>query len=209
MLSQGCSEGQGDLHCLPTPKGLTSSKNTSTLRVMLVASGTIPELVKTFAELVAKGEIEVYNEFSLQHELGILLRQRFPENRVQFERNVSHFSMPKKNFTKKEIDISVFSPDMTDLLCAIELKYPRNGQYPEQMYSFCKDLAFTEELRASGFRQAFVMIFADDRLFYEGAGAGIYGYFRAGKELHGADRQHLSDQHPPRLCWRRHSRFAR
>jgi len=152
---------------------------------MLLGLETVPAIVKTFAESVAKGKIEVYNEFSLQHELGILLRQRIPENKVQFERNVAHFSLPKKNFTKKEIDISVFSPDMTDLLCAIELKYPRNGQYPEQMYSFCKDLAFAEELKAAGFHQAFVMIFAEDHLFYEGAGDGIYGYFRAGKELHG------------------------
>ncbi len=28
----------------------------------------------------------------------------------------------------------------------LELKYPRNGQHPEQMFSFCKEIAFVEEL---------------------------------------------------------------
>ena len=44
---------------------------------MLLAPETIPELVKTFVEFVAKGEIEVYNEFSLQHEVGIFLRGNY------------------------------------------------------------------------------------------------------------------------------------
>lgn len=30
---------------------------------------------------------------------------------------------------------------------AIELKYPQNGQYPEQMFSCVKDIKFMEELR--------------------------------------------------------------
>ena len=31
----------------------------------------------------------------------------------------------------------------------MELEYPVNGQYPEQMYSFIKDIAFMEQLNIS------------------------------------------------------------
>ena len=42
------------------------------------------------------------------------------------------------------------------------------------MFSFCKDLAFTEELKRAGFQETYVLIFADDRLFYDGSTNGIY-----------------------------------
>jgi hypothetical protein len=123
----------------------------------------------------------------LQHELGILLRPHFPNDKVQFERNVKDF-FPERvsSFTKREIDISVFSTDKSQLKWAIELKYPRNGQYPEQMFNFCKDVAFAEELRAAGFSQAGLLIFADDKLFWDGPTAGLYGFFRNGMPLRGS-----------------------
>ena len=142
-------------------------------------------LIDKFIGAVSKGYVEVYNEISLQHELGFFLRSYLPKHKVQFERNVSYFFPNKKIFTKREIDISIFSPDKRDLKHVFELKFPRNGQYPEQMYSFCKDIAFIEELKESGFRQAHLIIFADDHLFYEGITEGIYGFFRGGIALHG------------------------
>ena len=146
---------------------------------------TTSALIERFAEKIASRAIDIYNEFSLQHELGIFLRDQLPRYRVQFERNVSWFGLQKQRFTKREIDLTVFSPDKSRLLKALELKYPRNGQYPEQMFSMCKDIAFLEELVASGFEEAAFVVFADDRLFYEGSDDGIYGYFRTGRELHG------------------------
>lgn len=143
------------------------------------------ELLRRFAELVATGRIEIYNEISLQHELGFFLREHLPAYQVQFERNVSHFFPGKTQFTKREIDISVYSAEQQELYCALELKYPQNGQYPEQMFSFIKDIAFAEELNGAGFQEAWVIIFAKDRLFYEGSTNGIYAHFRDGKELHG------------------------
>lgn len=143
------------------------------------------EIVGKFVEGVKHGQIEIYNEFSLQHEMGILLRSQFQNQKVQFERNVSFFFRTGK-FIKKEIDLAVFSPDQTTLSYAIELKFPRNGQYPEQMFSFCKDILFTEQLKRSGFKQTFLIIFADDPLFYSGNGDGIYGYFRQKKKLYGS-----------------------
>lgn len=90
----------------------------------------------------------------------------------------------KDKFIKREIDITVFSPNKKILRYAIELKFPRNGQYPEQMFSFCKDIRFAEQLKKSGFKQAFLIIFADDACFYSsGKGNGIYSYFRQVKKL--------------------------
>jgi len=147
----------------------------------------LSSIVADFMHGVASGRIEIYNEFSLQHELGIFLREQWPAYKIQFERNVSHFSsgVTKKSFTKREIDIVATHPDHTDLQCAIELKFPRRGQYPEQMFSFCKDIAFAEELHAIGFTQTAFIAVADDPLFYSGASEGIYAFFRGARPLSG------------------------
>jgi hypothetical protein len=141
--------------------------------------------VTQFTESLRSGNVEVYNEFSLQHEFGFFLRRGTPNLKVQFERNVGYFFPSKHPFSKKEIDISIFSSDKKCLQHAVELKYPRNGQYPEQMFSFCRDVAFAEELVRAGFSSAAFMVFADDRLFYQGASEGIYGFFRGSQPLHG------------------------
>ncbi|WP_426433866.1 hypothetical protein [Bradyrhizobium genosp. P] len=155
----------------------------------------LQSLCSKFAASVKRGDVEIYNEFSLQHELGIFLRTEIAGNKVQFERNVSFFFRSDgQPFTKREIDIVVYSPNKSDLLAAIELKYPRNGQYPEQMFSFCKDIAFCEELRRSGFQFAATVIFADDPLFYKGPSAGIYGYFRGQRSLTGAIKKPTGKQ---------------
>ena len=145
----------------------------------------LPALIRAFIDAVATSETEIYNEFSLQHELGLFLRARLPGFKVQFERNVSYFTSSSQRFTKRELDIAVFSADKKELKFAIELKFPRRGQHPEQMFSFCKDIAFAEELKAIGFRETAVLIFADDHLFYRGASEGIYGHFRAGRPITG------------------------
>lgn len=142
-------------------------------------------LTAKFVQTVALSDVEIYNEFSLQHELGIFLRTELPRYVVQFERNVEHFALSKADFTKRELDVAVFSKDRTELKYAIELKYPRNGQHPEQMFSFCKDIAFIEELKSAGFDRTALLIFVDDHLFYSGTGEGIYGYFRDGKPITG------------------------
>lgn len=141
-----------------------------------------------FATEIATGNIEIYNEFSLQHELGLFLRNETPKSlKVQFERNVSYFGMEKEATLKREIDIVVFSSRGDVPVVALELKYPRNRQYPVQMFNFCKDIAFLESLVTSGFRQGVFVAFADDRLFYKGGRGGkIYDFFRSGRELHGA-----------------------
>ena len=65
------------------------------------------------------------------------------------------------------------------------MKYPRNGQVPESMFSFCKDIKFLEQLVNSGFKSAYFIAIADDPLFYSGNNNGIYGLFRNQEPISG------------------------
>lgn len=134
--------------------------------------------INIFMDLIAEGEIDVYNEFSLQHELGILLRSKLPQCKIEFERPVDYFGLDNKSFVKKEIDISIVDAETRNPLSIIELKYPRNRQVPEQMFSFCKDISFIEQLTKAGFKHGLFLVLADDPLFYSGQTKGIYGLFR-------------------------------
>jgi hypothetical protein len=146
----------------------------------------VNEAIQSFFRQVESGSIEIYNECSLQYELGIFLRSAAGDGpqKVQFERPVGFFGLSRPGFVKKEIDLVLFSPDQADRI-AIELKFPRNGQVPEQMFSFCQDIAFVEQLVASGFRAGFFVAAVDDPLFYRGRADGIYSYFRGGAPLQG------------------------
>lgn len=158
------------------------------------------EKLEEFIGLLKSGEIEVYNEFSFQHELGYFLRNQlkhYPgDYKIQFERNFKDLfdlsddeidvRFGTKEVRKKEIDISVFHGP--DNLASIELKFPRNGQVPESMYSFVKDVKFLEGLTSSKnsintFSKGFFICLVDNSLFYQGGSKndGIYEYFR-GKE---------------------------
>ena len=141
-------------------------------------------LITEFFATVRSQEIEIYNEFSFQHELGIYLRNELPDYKVQFERNVAYF-LPGANTIKKEIDIAVFNKDKRERY-AFELKYPNNGQYPAQMYSFVKDIKFMEELKALGFTKTCCVVLVSDRPFYQGnINEGIYRYFREEFSVYG------------------------
>ncbi len=141
----------------------------------------IATLLNQFMKLVVKKEIEVYNEFSLQHELGIFLRNNIVGYKVQFERNTKYFGI--SGTIKHEIDIVIYN-DIEKY--AIELKYPVNGQYPEQMFSFIKDICFMEELKEQGFTHTFCLTMVNDKNFYSGAKKdGIYAYFRGTEAISG------------------------
>lgn len=144
----------------------------------------LKRLIAKFFSYAEMESIEIYNEFSFQHELGIFLRKELDGYKIQFERNVSYFSIYSKT-TKKEIDISIFNNDKTEKY-AIELKHPLNGQYPEQMYSFVKDIKFMEELKENGFKKNAVVTLVSDRPFYQGQkNDGIYKYFREEYKVYG------------------------
>jgi hypothetical protein len=85
---------------------------------------SLDRLITPFIESVRDGIVEIYNEFSLQHELGIYLRSGNKKSLVQFERNIKHFfpAVPADAFTKREIDIAIYSLGPRLLEWAIELK---------------------------------------------------------------------------------------
>jgi len=120
--------------------------------------------LKSFLTEIKNDKIEIYNEASVQYELTIYLRQRIQDKyKIQLERNIEYFGLKKKHFLKKEMDIVVFTQKMRT---CIELKFPRNGEYPEQMFSACKDIKFLEQLRDAGFKQSYFLMLANDPLFY-------------------------------------------
>lgn len=153
----------------------------------------IPSIIENFWQYIKNNKIEIYNEFSFQHELGIYLRNKLPEYKIQFERNVTYFQKQMSNFkttekpVKHEIDITIFNKELTECY-AIELKYPRNGQYPESMYSFIKDIKFMEQLKTAGFKETYCITIVDkeSKPFYSGQKIdGIYKYFRNNKPITG------------------------
>ncbi len=145
---------------------------------------SLTPLIYTFFTYVGQNDIELYNEFSLQHELGIYLRNALVGYQVQFERNVAFFGVVEDTI-KKEIDISIFNAEKRKCF-AIELKFPLNGQYPEQLYSFAKDVKFMEQLRAQGFQHTYCVSLVADRPFYRGhKNHGIYQYFREANKVYG------------------------
>ena len=152
---------------------------------MMTATAKPEALIGEFVRRLNDGYIEIYNEFSLQHEFGIFLREQDVAELVQFERNVSYFRFPHSSFTKKEIDVTCFDTSRTKLRLAVELKYPRAGQFPEQMFSFCKDIAFLEELKVAGFSNCLFLALVEQRPFHAGSADGIYKYFRSNEPLHG------------------------
>lgn len=167
---------------------IESTKRELELKKPTIYGSSIYNLLKQFMSSFQFMEIEVYNEFSLQHELGLYLRNNLPKKyKVQFERNVSYFNLVKSEFTKKEIDIVVYSLDKSEKY-AIELKAPRNGEVPEQMFSMVKDIKFLEQLRESGFDGCYQLTHVENHLFATGpnmVNKGIYEYFRNGKTIHG------------------------
>jgi hypothetical protein len=141
--------------------------------------------VHDFFDRLDGSGVEIDNEFSLQHELGCSLRTVIPSAtcRVQFERPTDFFGIRSDQLLKKEIDIAIFGPDQADKT-AIELKFPRTGQYPEQVFSASKDVAFHEQFAERGFDCGIFVMAADGRLFCQGFDTGgVYSYFRSGKPI--------------------------
>lgn len=156
----------------------------------------LKKLIEKFLQDAFDKKIELYNEVSLQHELGIFLRNKIGEKyAVQFERNISFFgyddkSLPSKNneqgWVKKEIDIVIFNDKES---FAIELKFPRKRAYPRRMFQFIKDIRFIEQLKEASkkersepkFKGGFTFVLVDDKNFCTDDNlekSGIYGYFR-------------------------------
>ena len=170
--------------------------------------------VEEFLGAVGKREIEIYNEFSLQHEFGIWLRQHLgdPTIKIQFERPVSFFGV-RNRLTKKEIDLACFT-STSATQAVLEFKFPRAGQVPIQMFKYCQDVAFLEELvlKEKRFPFGYALFVADDSDFYRGnrhQPGTIYACFRGGVPLRGRIEKSTGKEEPPvelvgeyRIEWR-------
>jgi len=144
-------------------------------------------ILDDFTSQIAKGKIQIYNEASIQYELAIFLKGIISNYKIQLERNVTHFKLDKKNFVKREIDIVLFNKTKTRKF-AIEIKYPtRSSGEPEQMYKFCEDIKFLEQLKESGFTNTFFLAISPNSRFWNAGGkrGSIYEKFRKEKELYG------------------------
>ncbi|MDR0874419.1 MAG: hypothetical protein LBN27_13310 [Prevotellaceae bacterium] len=126
-----------------------------------------------------------YLEATFQFMLMMELTSLFCKKQIMPEFNIEHYGLKVSDFVKKEIDIVIEQENNDNI--AIELKMPMNGQVPEQMFSFIKDICFLEQLKKSGeFPNCFFIAVTNDKKFWEGREQnGIYQYFRDGKELTG------------------------
>ncbi len=154
--------------------------------------------ISDFFSYAYSQKIELYNEYSLQHELGIFLRNKCPNYSVQFERNTNFFGINTAT-VKQEIDIAVFDKNEK---FAIELKFPRNGAYPRRMFQFVEDICFIEQLKNIGFNGGCAVSLVDNMNFCTKQGlktTGIYGYFRKKKPITGVINNPLQNNGPTQL----------
>lgn len=147
---------------------------------IIMTSNELKVHIINFFQHASSKSIELYNEFSLQHELGIYFRSlpQFKGYNVQFERNIGFFFNVPLATVKKEIDIVVYNDKEK---FAIELKFPRNGAYPRRMFQFIEDICFVKQLRVNGFDGGCAVVLVDDPKFYSAgrlSTQGIYAYFR-------------------------------
>ena len=121
---------------------------------------------------------ENYIEATFQFHLLMELASGYNRNSIFPERSIEYYGLT--DLTKKEIDIVIeLDKDHNDTV-AIELKMPMNGEVPEQMFSFIKDIKFLEELKESNkFSKCYLITVTNDHKFWSGIKKdGIYLYFR-------------------------------
>lgn len=142
------------------------------------------QIVVDFWDYVNKYNIKIYNEFSLQHELGIYLRKQksLQGYAIEFERNISSFGIT--NTRKHEIDIVIYDEAKLEKY-AIELKFPRKGSgaHNVEMFSFIEDIKFIEQLvrlRKSSFTNAYSLVLVENDAYYikKSTAHKITKYFR-------------------------------
>jgi hypothetical protein len=119
-----------------------------------------------------------YIEATFLFKLLMRLAKIFNEDSIFPERNIDYYKLNPKNFSKKEVDIIIDQKGNSTI--AIELKMPMNGQVPERMFKFAEDIAFLEELKASGvFSGCYLIVVTNDLNFWQGSkNDGIYAPFR-------------------------------
>jgi hypothetical protein len=144
------------------------------------------EHLNKFVEKIKKGEIDLYNEFGLQFELALFLRnlKELEDYKIELERPINYFGIKKSNsIPKKEIDICIYKENI--LKSAIEIKVSTNGQVPLQLFEFCKDICFLEQLMNGKFESAYSLVLVNSDYFYKSKNKkdGIYAFFRGENKM--------------------------
>lgn len=129
--------------------------------------GLLIPIYKEDNDATFDNKYKVYNEISLQHELGKFLEKK--GYNVFFEKNMYNSKKEeKKDWVKKEVDI-VAIDNNTSKKYAIELKFAqsKNGQFPVGMYQFVKDICFMEQvLEKKEYTATFNLIIVNDKKYF-------------------------------------------
>jgi len=74
-------------------------------------------------------------------------------------------------------------------------KIQNNGEYSIQMFHFCQDIKFLEQLKKAGFTDNFFLALTPQRNFWSDTGkkGTIYEKFRKEKELYGEIKNEIGD----------------
>jgi len=154
------------------------------------------EIRNFFKKILPTDKLDIYNEYSLQFELGWYLRSRLTADfKVQVERSLksllndekdSQIISPPKTI-KNRMDIYIYN-NSTNERFAIELKFPVYGQVPYQMYKFVEDIKFAQQLKdCFGFSKTYSVVLVDRDTFYNGSKNknSIYRFFRTEHKVYG------------------------
>lgn len=159
-------------------------------------------IIKVLNKLKEKEDSYIYNEISLQNELGIELRKEFKNKniRIFFEKNVKSLyekECEANEMVKKEIDLFICDGSKVDEgkkeAYAIELKFVKreNNRVPENLYDFVKDMRFMEQIKEydkeyrTKIITTYVLTIVDNAIYVESKNKnsiGIYQYFRNNKD---------------------------
>ena len=135
--------------------------------------------IETFIENIKNGNIELYNEAGLQHELGYFLRCK--NIQTKFEYNTNKIFRFDDEILKKELDLYIKEKD--EQYC-IELKFPNKGAYLRRMTQAIIDIFFLQQLVNNGFKKGYFLFITELSAFKNGNEIdGIYSYFRNSKPL--------------------------
>jgi hypothetical protein len=155
---------------------------------------TVKEALKVFVKELGKNEkyklinpkntdindytSNIYNEYSLQHELGLFLKNNLSGNwKIFFEKSMYNNKKieskhQKDVWVKKEADLVVIKYAENNEIekYAIELKFCRgiNARTPENMFDFIKDIRFMEQVKYhKKFTNTYNLIIVDNRKYYD------------------------------------------
>lgn len=112
----------------------------------------------------------IYNEISLQHELGKFLEKELGEDyKVFYEKSMYNHNEKTEEWVKKEADLVIIRKDQKEKY-AIELKFSKgeNARTPETLFDYIKDIRFMEVVKAKkGYTNVYNFMIANSQKYYK------------------------------------------